>query len=107
MTVPAGNDRGVDELVRQLWERARPTVAKRLELLEAAARAVAAAEMNSQIRHDAILAAHKLAGSLGTYGMAEGSELARAIELELEGDCDPARLEGLVADLRSATGLAS
>lgn len=107
MTVLVDHDPGVDELIAQLWERARPTVAKRLELLEAAACGAAAGEMDSPVRHDASLAAHKLAGSLGTYGIAEGSELARAIELELAGDCDPARLEALVADLRFATGLAS
>ena len=47
--------------------------------------------------------AHKLTGSLGTFGIPEGTERARALELALEdgaGPADPTRLEADVAALR-------
>ncbi|MEG3440020.1 response regulator [Pannus brasiliensis CCIBt3594] len=53
--------------------------------------------------------AHRLAGSLGTFGYARGSETARAIEhLLLETDiltpADHERLERLLTELKDATG---
>ena len=95
----------IEELVSELWQRARPTVAARLELLEAAARAAETGHMESELRDEAAMAAHKLAGSLGTYGIPAGSELASAIEEELGREPDADRLKALVADLRRVTGV--
>ncbi len=92
----------IDQVIAELWRRSRPVVAERLELLDAAARAATAHDLGPELRHDATGVAHKLAGSLSTYGVPEGSQLASAIEQELECSCDPARLSGLVAQLRDA-----
>jgi HPt (histidine-containing phosphotransfer) domain-containing protein len=42
--------------------------------------------MGTALRRDAEHEAHKLAGSLGMFGFPTGSELARELELMLEGD---------------------
>jgi HPt (histidine-containing phosphotransfer) domain-containing protein len=58
------------ELLRQVWLRNRPTTMERLDAG----------------RRDAALSeAHKLRGILGTYGFAEGSELATEAEALFQG----------------------
>jgi HPt (histidine-containing phosphotransfer) domain-containing protein len=67
--------------VAHLWERFRPLVAQRLDLIEAFL------DGNPRVqREEAQRAAHNLAGSLGSYGRPEGSELARRIDLALSSD---------------------
>lgn len=84
--------------VAELWERFRPLVRERIDLLDAFAGG------NPDVaREDAARAAHNLAGSLGSYGRTEGSQVARRIDqafLSGEGDA-PADLVPLVAELRS------
>ena len=96
-----------EETISRLWQQARPRVARRLDLLEAVARGDPGGRPVQELREDAITAAHQLAGSLGSYGIANGSELARSIEQELDNDADPVRLRPLVEDLRRVTGLPS
>lgn len=83
--------------IAELWERFRPLVQERLDLLQA--------YVNGDpevIREDAARAAHNLAGSLGSYGRTEGSHVARRIDQAfLTGDDDPAVLAPLVAELHS------
>jgi HPt (histidine-containing phosphotransfer) domain-containing protein len=56
-------------------------VAQRLDLIEAFL------DGNPRVqREEAQRAAHNLAGSLGSYGRPEGSELARRIDLALSSD---------------------
>lgn len=84
--------------VAELWERFRPLVRERIDLIEAYA-----GGSPEVTREDAARAAHNLAGSLGSYGRAEGSRVARRIDqafLTGEGDA-PADLVPLVAELRS------
>jgi HPt (histidine-containing phosphotransfer) domain-containing protein len=61
-----------------LWERFRGTTAERVDALEAGIRALRADR--SAPRAEAVSAAHKLAGSLGTFGFPEASRLARECE---------------------------
>ena len=70
--------------IARLWERSRPVVLERVAALQETATALAAGPVAEDV-HDARAEAHKLAGSLGTFGVAQGSELARGIEQELEG----------------------
>ena len=86
----------LDDALAAIWERSRPIVAERLTTVEAAA----AAPSDDHARSEGIRAAHQLAGSLGTFGLHDGSDVARAIEQELEGAADGARLTELSARLR-------
>lgn len=78
----------LDDAIAAIWERSKPTVAERLAAVEAASSGAA----DPATREAGLRAAHQLAGSLGTFGVPEGSDLARAVEHELQGPADPARL---------------
>jgi HPt (histidine-containing phosphotransfer) domain-containing protein len=84
-----------------IWERSRPLVRERLETVEAAASALQAGTLDDAARQEGVRASHQLAGSLGTFGMVEGTEVARALEGELGGGPDPARVAELSARLRA------
>ena len=64
----------------RLWERFLPEIRARVEILESAARSGANGEITSEQRAQAAGAAHKLAGTLGTFGLARGTSLARELE---------------------------
>ena len=92
----------LDDALAAIWERSRPIVAERLDKLDAAAAALArGAGPDDAARGEGIRAAHQLAGSLGTFGMHEGSDVARAVEHELEGPADAARVAELSGRLRA------
>lgn len=71
--------------IAALWERNKPVVRERLDLLE---RAVAELEktgaLSAELKSEAIGIAHKLAGSLGMFGHNNATEHARSIEIEWE-----------------------
>lgn len=77
----------------EVWVRSRP-------LLEARLKAVESALAGTESRERALLEAHRLAGSLGTFGLERGSELARRLEAGLEGGAATAALLPLAAELR-------
>lgn len=81
---PALRHAETQQMLSRLWSRSTPVVRKRLEILSAAAKAADDGTLTAAVREDAISEAHKLAGSLGMFGFAEGTELAREIEVLLE-----------------------
>ncbi len=76
---PAGQP-SLTEAMNQLWTRFLPQIEERVTVLERAAIALAGGALNSAQREQASSAAHKLAGVLGTFGLAEGTDLAREAE---------------------------
>jgi HPt (histidine-containing phosphotransfer) domain-containing protein len=91
------------EALDRLWTRFRPEIEQRLGIIEAAAAALAGdsltgAQLTSAQREAAYAAAHKLAGVLGTFGLAEGTALARELEHRFapETASDPASAEEMV-----------
>ena len=72
---------------------------ERLALLD---RAAQTKPLPQPLREEATAVAHKLAGSLGMFGFAEGTRLARSLEEHLEGaNPDPADLAALSNELRA------
>lgn len=91
----------VQAAITRLWARSRPVVLERIAALQATAGELAAGRLAPQELEDARADAHKLVGSLGTFGIPQGSDLARGVERELEGEGgNPARLRDLLAQLR-------
>ena len=91
----------VQAAITRLWARSRPVVLERIAALQVTATELAAGRLESHQVEDARADAHKLVGSLGTFGIPQGSDLARGVERELEdGGGDPARLSDLLAQLR-------
>lgn len=72
-----------DEISRKLddlWDKYLPTLLSRIENLAKAMDALSSGSLSSEIRINAALEAHKLAGSLGTFGLQAASEHALALE---------------------------
>jgi HPt (histidine-containing phosphotransfer) domain-containing protein len=82
-------------LLLKLWETSKATIAERLETIRQAQARMANNTLKAADRKNAIDAAHKLAGILGTFGLPEGTELARQVE---EGMQETAPGSGLSAD---------
>lgn len=70
----------IQAAVADVWKQSRPKLQARLELLM---RLLELAVADPQARRDAHAEAHALAGTVGTFGLREGSEIAREVENRL------------------------
>lgn len=87
----------------EVWARTYPVLLKRIETIEGVipefTEPPPSAEQITRGREEA----HKLAGVLGTFGLDQGSKLARELEARLEGaqgDLDTRTIATLLAELR-------
>jgi HPt (histidine-containing phosphotransfer) domain-containing protein len=79
----------LSEAMNRLWQKFLPQMEQRLATLQdAAARLASGAGLSEEEQAAAAGEAHKLAGVLGTFGLTEGTELAREAELLCEGRLD-------------------
>ena len=90
----------------QLWVRFLAEIRVRVDILDAAGAACAANELSAAQREAAHSAAHKLAGTLGTFNLANGTELAREYELLVSNEegldsSQGGRLSSIAAELRA------
>ncbi|MGI8810569.1 MAG: response regulator [Acidimicrobiales bacterium] len=76
-------EQAADNALAGLWDRFRETFDGQVSVLEAATREVLSGRLSPESQDRALREAHKLAGSLGTFGMPRGSEIAREIEGQL------------------------
>ncbi|MBF2076650.1 MAG: response regulator [Synechococcales cyanobacterium C42_A2020_086] len=76
----------VDSAVSRVWQRTRGMSLKRVAFLEQVVQALKTTSLTSEWWILAGQNAHKLAGSLGTFGFEHGSRLARQIETLLDRD---------------------
>ena len=93
------------EALDRMWSRFLPQIEERLAVLDAAAAAAGNGLTPDQLSQ-AREAAHKLAGVLGTFGLASGTVLARQIEAlysppNSPGLLLPSQLIGLSTQLRA------
>ncbi|MEJ1930920.1 response regulator [Nostoc sp. NIES-2111] len=93
--------------INKTLERYKDTFAQRLTLLEQAEQSLRAGKIPPELQQQAEKEAHKLAGTLGSFGYATGSKLARAVEHLLIGDRnltpqDAVQLSLLLSQLREA-----
>lgn len=66
--------------IAEVWEKFKHRIGHRVTVLEQAVIALKTGILDDELRNSATENAHKLVGSLGTFGLAKGSELARKIE---------------------------
>ncbi|MDY7054154.1 response regulator [Limnospira fusiformis] len=76
----------LNQSIQKVWERFRETLDDRIITIEKAIAAANDGQINLLMQQQARQEAHKLAGSLGTFGRREGSTVAREIELILQLD---------------------
>jgi diguanylate cyclase (GGDEF)-like protein len=80
-----GLDAGLSSAVQQLWEQARPGALGRMDAIDDAVAAVMGGALTDEQRAQAQREAHKLAGSLGTFGLRDATAHAAALESAFEG----------------------
>lgn len=95
--------------IAKVWKKYRGAIIDRLGVLERASAMLSGGELEPGFREIAVREAHKLAGSVGTFGFPKGSRLAREAEQILlsAGRSEPGqglRLAELVACLRTELG---
>ncbi|MGJ5673410.1 MAG: response regulator [Nostochopsis sp.] len=83
ITVPSSQPQTL-AAVAGVWHKYKVRIEEQVALLEQAANDAKEQKLNQKLRKQALREAHTLAGSLGTFGFAFGSELARKIELLLK-----------------------
>lgn len=66
--------------VTKVWEKFRASLKDKLVLFEQAIANFACGTPNPDLQREATIEAHRLIGSLGSFGLPEGSEVARKIE---------------------------
>lgn len=86
-------------IIERMWRRYAGVAEQRVTVLEDVAEALATGTANEQQRREAAAAAHKLSGSLGTYGR-PGSDEARTLEQLIAASGDLSSAPALVAVLR-------
>jgi HPt (histidine-containing phosphotransfer) domain-containing protein len=91
----------LDDAMARIWDRSRPLTRERLAKVEAAVALITRGRCPAGTLEEAQHAAHQLAGSLGTFGLQDGTLLARQIETELKEGRDPDRLTSLTGRLRA------
>lgn len=68
----------------EVWEKVKADSSDRLIVIQQASKALLYGQLKEPQRQQAFMAAHKLAGSLGVFGFAEASRLAKEIEQMLQ-----------------------
>jgi diguanylate cyclase (GGDEF)-like protein len=71
----------VPSALAEIWERHHAAVLEQVTAIEAAVVALMRDELDDERRGRAVREAHKLAGSLGTFGLVRASERSRELEL--------------------------
>jgi HPt (histidine-containing phosphotransfer) domain-containing protein len=94
------------EALNRLWKQHLPTMEERVAVLENAACILRAREFTDDERAAANNAAHKLAGVLGTFGLTQGTVLAREAEILCADHAgahpgDAEQLAGIAAQLKA------
>ena len=71
---------GLSEALDRLWRQFLPQMYDRVAVLDTAVGPIAAVSLSEDHREAVNAAAHKLAGILGSFGLMEGTVLAREAE---------------------------
>ncbi len=90
-----------EEVARKLdalWRTHLPAIRSRLETIGQAIKSLEAGQIGDELRLKAAHDAHKLAGSLGTFGLASSSANSAKIESLLT---EAPSTQSLIADLRN------
>lgn len=81
--------------IATVWEKHQSSIQERIDVLEAAATAVKEGQLSTELKTVGQSQAHKLSGSLGCFGFAEGSRIAREVEQLLKPDEPLTQPQGL------------
>jgi HPt (histidine-containing phosphotransfer) domain-containing protein len=103
---PKPNARAIAEVLEKMWMRYLPDILERVRTLQEASAALTSGSLSPAISKAAESAAHKLAGTLGTFALPRGTELARELEQTFAAEGGPEaasapRIAATVSELRN------
>jgi HPt (histidine-containing phosphotransfer) domain-containing protein len=98
------NARAIAEVLEKMWVRYLPDVLERVGTLQQASAALTSGSISPAECKAAESAAHKLAGTLGTFALPRGTELARELEQAFAAEDGPdaasaVRIASVVSEL--------
>ncbi|MDB9513766.1 response regulator [Kamptonema animale CS-326] len=82
----SSKESSLSDAIAKVWERFRSSISDRIAILDQTNVALNLGQLSDELRQQASQEVHKLVGSLGTFGLAEGSRLAREMENLLQSD---------------------
>ncbi len=100
------NSRAIAEVLEKMWARYLPDILERVRALQQASAALTSGTLSPTACKAAESAAHKLAGTLGTFALPRGTELARELEQAFADEDGPdaasaPRIASVVSELRN------
>jgi HPt (histidine-containing phosphotransfer) domain-containing protein len=100
------NARTIAEVLEKMWARYLPDILERVRVLQQASAALTSGSLSPSVCEAAESAAHKLAGTLGTFALPRGTELARELEQAFAAEDGPnaasaPRIASAVSELRN------
>lgn len=95
----------VNSAIAAIWERHQPRVKEQLVILKQATQGIIKQRITPELLNTARQEAHSLAGCLGTFGISNGSVIARQIEQLLQANILQANRNFNVRDVSSLTNL--
>jgi len=100
----------IAEAMNRLWEKFLPQIEERVATIQNTAQSLATGNLAANDRQKAAAEAHKLAGVLGTFGLNEGTNLAREAESLCNGHLGEirplaARLSAIASELQKMISL--
>lgn len=75
-----------EDWVAELWTKMKPAARAQVRVLAGALSELRDGNLRPEVRHQAWWEAHRLAGSLGSYGFSDGAAAADELAALLEGD---------------------
>ncbi len=93
MTTNRNQHKALNEKLKQIFRGNEGLIKERLAILGKAISSNDAGMLQPSERNEATVAAHKLAGSLGMFGLFEASAIASEIERRLERHTEGERME--------------
>jgi DNA-binding response OmpR family regulator len=98
-TPPSNSRQEITQITSRIWENFKDKVKVQIETLEQVAPALLQSKLTAELQQQARNEAHKLAGSLGIFGLREGSQVARELEYLLESPKIEVNQAQLISDL--------
>src|SRR4051794_4669885 len=96
---PANSTQQTKAMLAVVWNKNRDLLLHRLDSIESFCRQLPASASDDDLRAEASSDAHKLAGSLGMFGLNEGTAVARDIENRLRDSTPESLLTSAIPSL--------
>jgi len=96
----------IQQVLLRVWKKRKPLTLERISTIEQAGLALQAGTLTAAALSQALVEAHRLTGSLGTFGFGKATEICRGLEGILKDGSAPAasrvqQMTFLIEQLRS------